>query len=115
MSGFISGVGRAWKLARAVEELIESQKSTREALKVIDSRLRALEDRMLGIEANERQLITEAKAASTAAASTAASTLVAGVLSETISRVTRLEMGYDSLRRATQHAPGKQIVGPGET
>ena len=49
-----------WSLGRRVEELLALQRTTREALEVVNSRLRALEDRMVYLEANQDKLVGEA-------------------------------------------------------
>ena len=80
--------GRLWTLGRKVEELLTLQIKTREALEVVDIRLRDLEDRMTHLEANQGQLVVEARSAASAAA-----TAVAGaVISDVVTRVTRIEM-----------------------
>jgi hypothetical protein len=61
--------GWLWSLGRKVEELLGLQNKTREALEAVDIRLRALEDRMTHLEANQAQLIVEARAAASTAAS----------------------------------------------
>ena len=85
--------GRLWSLGRKVEDLLALQGKTREALEAVDGRLRALEDRLTYMEANQGQLIVEARAAASAA-----STAVAGaVISDVVTRVTRIEMRAESL------------------
>ena len=84
-------IGDVWKLARRVEDLFELQTKARESFEIVADRLKALEDRMTKLEATfeaeKYQLVTEAKAASTAAA-----TMVAGgVLSDAVTRITRSE------------------------
>jgi uncharacterized protein YjiS (DUF1127 family) len=82
---------RLWSIARTVEDLLASQRRTREALASMDERLDAIEDRITRIEAREGQVITEAKAAAAAAATMVAS----AVISDIVTRVTRVEMRQD--------------------
>ena len=84
---------RLWRLGRQVEDLLGLQAETRKALEIVDTRLRTLEDRMTHLEANEGQLIVEARAAASAA-----STAVTGaVISDVVTRLTRLEERADKL------------------
>ena len=88
-------LGQIWSLGRKVEDLLALQSKTREALEAVDSRLRALEDRMTYLEAHQNQLIGEARAAASAA-----STAVAGaVISDVVTRLTRLEMRADEVAK----------------
>jgi hypothetical protein len=84
-----------WTISRTVEDLLASQRRTREALAAIDERLDAIEDRITRIEAREGQVIIEAKAASAAAATMVAS----AVISDIVTRVTRVEMRQDDLQK----------------
>ena len=59
-----------------------------ETLEAIESRLRALEDRMTHLEAGQGQLITTAQSAANAAAVNVA----AAVVGDIVTRVTRIEM-----------------------
>ena len=87
--------GLLWSLGRKVEDLLDLQRKTREALDSIESRLRALEDRMTHLEANQNQVIVEARSAASAASST-----VAGVLiSDLVTRLTRLEISAETLEK----------------
>jgi hypothetical protein len=114
-------------LGRKVEDLLALQK-TREALDIVDTRLRALEDRMTHLEANQAQLIVEARAA----ASAASTAVAGGVISDVVTRLTRLEMSAEQLdkpsspeprllspnkaaprRRATRSTPALLTVGGG--
>jgi phage shock protein A len=82
-----------WKLARHVEELFELQQQTRDALASLTSKIQQLDQRLTYLEASQTQVITEAKAAASAA-----STIVAGgVLSEVVTRLTRLEVRVENL------------------
>lgn len=91
----VSYIGRVWKLARKIEELFALHTKVEDALKVIDEHLKALEVRMLRLEAEKTQIITEARSAATAA-----STVVAGsIISDAVTRITRLEGRADQLER----------------
>jgi hypothetical protein len=60
-------------------------------LETIEGRLHRLEDRMTHLEAGQGQIITEAKAA----AGIAATGLASSVISDVVTRVTRIEMRQD--------------------
>jgi hypothetical protein len=86
---------RLWTIARKIEELLEIQSKTRTALEAIEARLHGLEDRMTHLEADQERLITEAKSAAGSAA-----TVVAGsVISDAVTRLTRIEMRQDDFQR----------------
>ena len=68
----LGAIRGAWSLARRVEELFEFQIKAREGFQLIDERLKALEGRILRLEAEQGQVITAAGAAATAAAATVA-------------------------------------------
>ncbi|MBV8739287.1 MAG: hypothetical protein JO007_18965 [Alphaproteobacteria bacterium] len=87
-----------WSLGRKVEELLALQRTTREALEIVNSRLRALEDRTIYLEANQDKLVGQAQLAASAA-----STTVAGaVISDVVTRLTRLEMQTEELGKRLQ-------------
>jgi phage shock protein A len=86
---------RLWTLGRKVDDLLELQSKTRTALETFEARLHALEERMTHLEAGQGQLITEAKAAAGAAATTVAG----GVISDAVTRLTRVEMRVDEAER----------------
>jgi hypothetical protein len=98
---FLDLPGRLWSLGRKVEDLLDLQKKTREALDIVDTRLRALEDRMTHLEANQAQLIVEARAA----ASAASTAVTGGVISDVVTRLTRLEMGAEQLDKPSSPKP----------
>lgn len=95
MPGLLNLPGRLWALGRKVEDLLALQGKTREALEHIDRRLRALEDRMTRLEASQSQLIAEARGASAAAASAVAGAM----MSDVVTRVTRIEMRAEEVAR----------------
>ena len=81
-------LGQLWSLGRKVEDLLALQGKTHEALDALDKRLRGVEDRLRDLEATQGQVIVEARAAAGAA-----STMVAGtILSDVVTRLTRIEM-----------------------
>jgi phage shock protein A len=86
---------RLWTMARQVEELLKLQAQTRTALQALEGRLRSLEDRMTRLEAGQSQLITEAKAA----AGIAATGLAGSVISDVVTRITRIETRQDEIQR----------------
>src|SRR4051794_4882572 len=86
---------RLWTVARKIEDLLELQTKTREALEKLDARLRAVEDRMTHLEASQEQLITEAKAA----AGVAATGLADSMIYDVVTRLTRIEMRQDEIQR----------------
>ena len=87
---------RLWRVVRKVEDLFEHQGKTRSALERAEASLRALEDRMTRLEAGQHHVVTEAKAA----AGIAATGLAGSVISDVVTRVTRIEMQQaDVLRR----------------
>jgi hypothetical protein len=91
----LPAVGRLWQVARKIEDLFTLHAKVEASLLVIDRRLKALEDRMLRLEGDQAQIITEARSAATAA-----STAVAGaVISEAVTRITRLEGRADQLEQ----------------
>jgi hypothetical protein len=90
-----AAVGQVWTIARKVEDLFALQTKTRLALDMIDDRLKALEDRMTYLEAGQGQLVTEARAA----AGAAATGLAGQVISDVVTRVTRIEMRQEDIQR----------------
>jgi len=77
-----------WAIARKFDELLSLQKRTEKSVDAILERLHALELRVIQLEADRGQMITEAKAAAGVAASGVASMIV----SDAITRITRLEI-----------------------
>jgi hypothetical protein len=79
---------RLWTLARKVEDLLPFQGKMIESLEALDARLRVLETKMIHFGAEQTRLITTAEAAANVAASAEAS----AVISDVVTRVTRMEM-----------------------
>lgn len=86
--GVLDELAKLWTFARKVEDLLALQAETSAALTGIDGRLKLLEDRMTHLEADRGQMITEAKAA----AGMAAAAIASNIVSDAITRITRLEM-----------------------
>jgi hypothetical protein len=87
--------GRLWSLGRKFEDLLRLQATMRAALDALEVRVRALEEQVTRLEASHPQIIAEAKAAAGAA-----STLITGaVIADIVTRITRLEVQQDELRR----------------
>lgn len=89
-----------WSFGRRIEELFQLQARTEDTFEDIDTRfasleqafgarLRSVEDRLTRLEAEQGQVISEAKSAATAAATMIAS----AVISDAVTRVTRIEEG----------------------
>ncbi len=95
MVALIDLAARFWIVVRKVEELVELQTKTRTALEKIDARLRSVEDRLLRLEEQQGQLIVEAKAA----AGVAATGLAGSVISDVVTRVTRIEIQQQQIQR----------------
>jgi hypothetical protein len=87
--------GKLWTIARKIEEVLALQEKTKQGLADVNRRLDELDTRMIRLEAREGQVITEAKAASAAAATMVAS----AVISDIVTRVTRVEMRQDDLQK----------------
>jgi hypothetical protein len=95
-----------WSLGRKVEDLLALQTKTREALELVDKRLRSLEDRMTQLEARENQVVTEARSA----ASTASTAVTAVVISDIVTRLTRVEMRAE--QASMQKFPSRDQLEP---
>jgi phage shock protein A len=91
----IGAIGSLWSLARRVEDLFQLQTKVRDSLEIIDARLRAIEDRVIRLEAEQRQIIIEARSA----ASAASTMIVGNVISDAVTRITRLEGRAEQLER----------------
>ncbi len=83
---------RMWAVARTAEELLSLQRKTKDSFEAIEARLRAIEDRMTHLEAAQSQLVASAKAA----ASVAAAGVAGSVISDVVTRVTRIEMRQEN-------------------
>ena len=94
-------VARLWQVARKIEELFTLHAKVEGSLLVIDQRLKALEDRMLRLESEQTQIVTEARSAATAASTT----LAGAVIAEAVTRITRLEGRADQLEQQRSLPP----------
>ena len=95
----LPSLGALWRFARKVDELFALHKTTQDSLEAVAQRLHDLEARMTRLESEQTRLVTEARSAATAAG-----TMVAGaVVSDTVTRLTRLEGRVDQVER--RHLP----------
>jgi hypothetical protein len=102
----LASLPRLWPLGRRVEDLFKFQTEAKGAFadvatrfdaleKGLGARLRAAEDRLTRLEAEQGQVVSEARSAATAAA-----TMIAGaVISDAVTRVTRVEEGIRRLEQ----------------
>lgn len=91
----LEAIARLWTLTRRVEDLFRLQKKVDLSLGIIEQRLRAIEDRLTRLEAEQHQIVTAAGAAAT----TAATSIAGAILSDVVTRVTRIEGRTDRLER----------------
>lgn len=92
----LPSLGQIFRFARDTQDLYKLQETVRDAIGALDNRLRAVEDRLIRIEAEQGQVISEAKSAATSAATIIASS----VMSDAVTRVTRVEEGISRLAAA---------------
>jgi hypothetical protein len=78
----------------------------KDALAAIDERLRSVEDRLTRIEAEQDQVISEAKSAATGAATMIAS----AVIFDAVTRVTRIEEGIRRIERRRPSSDAARAV-----
>ena len=104
----LSDFTKLWAFARKVEDLLGLQTEIRQALQIVDQRLKALEDRMIRLESDQTQLVTEARSAATAAATQIAS----AVISDTITQITRLEGRAEQLEQQRLPRPEQPPMSP---
>jgi hypothetical protein len=90
-----------WDLARKAEDLFKLQEKIEKLLSGHDERLRALEDRLIRLEAEQDQVISDAKTAATAAAMT----ISTKALENTVTRLTRVEMGVERIEQGRLPPP----------
>ncbi len=79
--------------ARDTQDLYALQGKLKDSLVALDERLRQVEDRLTRLEAQQGHIVVEAKAAATGAATLIAS----AVISDAVTRVTRVEEGVRRL------------------
>ena len=106
--GLSPNVGRLWSLARQSEDLFQLQGQLRDALKSVDERLRAIEDRLVQIEAGTPNLINEARSA----ASAAATAMSGAALTDLVTRLARVEMQLEGLQPSKAKRRAKPIIAP---
>jgi hypothetical protein len=90
-----SSLRQLWVIGLKIDEVVNLQAKTGASLLAIQTRLGGLEDRMTHLEAGQERLVTEAKAAAGAAASGVATTII----SDVVTRVTRIEMRQEEAQR----------------
>jgi hypothetical protein len=91
----LPGIGAIVGLVRRVDRLFENVEKTQRGLEALEKRVSAVEDRMTALEANQGNLIVEARAASAVAASGAVTTH----LVDMSRRIGALEAGQGGQRR----------------
>jgi hypothetical protein len=102
----LPSLSQIWHFARRIDDLFKLQEKTEETVgqmdervealeSTLDRRLRAIEDRLTKLEAEQTQVISEARGAATAAATLIASS----VISDAVTRVTRVEEALKRIER----------------
>jgi uncharacterized protein (UPF0335 family) len=91
----LPSLGALWRFARKVEDLFALQNANQASLEAVAQQLHDLDTRMTRLESEQARLITEARSAAT----TSASTVAAAVISDTVTRLTRLESRVDQMDR----------------
>jgi phage shock protein A len=89
----LPALGQLFKFARDTQDLYKLHETVKETLAALVGRLRVVEDRLIRMEAEQGQLVSEAKSAATGAATMIAS----AVISDAVTRVTRVEEGVRRL------------------
>lgn len=102
--------GRLLTLVRRVDRLFESQDKTKDAILLIEQRLRVIEDRLLTLASKEDQLITEARSA----ASAAATMMYSAALNDLVTRLTRVEVQLETMSKSMPPASTPMISGPND-
>ena len=91
----LPSIGAIIGLVRRVDRLFENVEKTQRGLEALEKRVSAVEDRMTVLEANQGNLVVEARAASAVAASGAVTTH----LVDMSRRIGALEAGQGGQRR----------------
>lgn len=104
---FLDYGGRLLTIVRRVDRLFESQDKVKDAIGLVDQRLRAIEDRLLTLESREDRLITEARSA----ASAAATAMSSAAPNDLVTRLTRAEMQLEALTK-NPLSPRRMISNP---
>jgi len=100
----LSSVGKLWKLARNVEDLFALNERISKSLEAIHERLDVIEKNIIRMDAEQQQVISEAKAAATAAAAAVAG----AVISDNVTRITRMESRFDQLEQHVKALPAPE-------
>jgi hypothetical protein len=93
---------RLLTLVRRVDQLFTLQTKVDASIDIIEQRLRAIEDRLLKIEAEGPRLVTEARSA----ASAAATAMSSAALNDMVTRLTRVEVKPESIDGRAGPPPG---------
>ncbi|MGD0102764.1 MAG: hypothetical protein ABSC06_01845 [Rhodopila sp.] len=91
----LPGVGSILGVVRRVDRLFENVEKTQKAIEVLETRLRAVEDRMMHMEADQELQVERAKGAASAAAGFAINTHLVTIAS-------RLGAVEEAIRRDDQ-------------
>jgi hypothetical protein len=89
----LAALGQIFKFARDTQDLYKPHETVKATIMALDGRLRTVEDRLIRLEAEQGQIVTEAKCAAVGAATMIAS----AVISDAVTRVTRIEEGISRL------------------
>jgi hypothetical protein len=89
----LPALGQLFKFARDTQDIYKLHETVKDLIAALDARVRAVEDRVLRMEAEQGQIVSEAKSAATGAAKMIAS----AVISDAVTRVTRVEEGIRRL------------------
>jgi hypothetical protein len=89
----LPALGQLFKFARDTQDLYKLHETVRATIMALDGRLRVVEDRLTRLEAEQGQVVSEAKSAATGAATMIASAVIA----DAVTRVTRIEEGISRL------------------
>ena len=89
----LAALGQLFKFARDTQDLYRLHETVKATIMALDGRLRAVEDRLTRLEAEQGQIVSEAKSAATGAATMIASAVIA----DAVTRVTRIEEGLSRL------------------
>jgi hypothetical protein len=83
----LPALGQIFKFARDTQDLYKLHETVKATIMALDGRLRAVEDRLIHLAAEQGRIVTEAKSAAVGTA-----TMIAGaVISDAVTRVTRIE------------------------
>ena len=103
----LPALGQLFKFARDTQDIYRLHETVKNMIAALDVRLRAVEDRLIRVEAEQGQMVSEAKSAATGAATIIAS----AVISDAVTRVTRVEEG---IRRLSAHNGAMMLQSDGE-